>query len=185
MGNFITYHSTTTVDNRVYISSTIATLSSNNTYYWQVRTIDTGLRSSTWTAVQQVYVTANPNPSAAVADYAVSAVGVNQIGLTWTSPGENGNTGNLVNATFTLQYSTDSTYSGWDPNAAPSDVFTVNIATSATAGSAQRYILNGLFPSTTYYSRMWTKDAEGFYSDYSNLVSTTTTSPALFYGIEF
>ena len=58
---FLTYHSTTTNDNGVSLSG-FTQLQSNNTYYWQTRTIDTGLMTSTWTAVQQIYVAGDNTP---------------------------------------------------------------------------------------------------------------------------
>lgn len=93
--------------------------------------------------------------------------------LTWTAPGDNGNTGQATS--YDVRYST-----------APITTDTFAQATAVagvpapqTAGSTESYTVTGLQPATTYFFALKTSDAAGNVSDLSNVVSKTTASIAV------
>ncbi len=99
------------------------------------------------------------------------------IDLTWTSPGEDGSFGTLINSTFTIQYTTDTIFAegnSWSPTAAqPAHVYRLNIATTnITAGSGQGRTITGLISGGTYYFRLWTTDINNNTSSISNGATT-------------
>ncbi|MCX5791690.1 MAG: hypothetical protein NTY45_05640, partial [Elusimicrobia bacterium] len=112
-------------------------------------------------------------PPAAVADLAAGALTAGAVELSWTAPGDEGNTGALDNSTFTVQYST---FAGaaWSTAAAQ-----VNISTTGVnPGTAQHYTLGGLSANTSYYFRLWTKDGQANYSALSNAAMAATLAEA-------
>ncbi|MBK8870461.1 MAG: VCBS repeat-containing protein [Elusimicrobia bacterium] len=76
----------------------------NTTYYFRVKTIDAGLKSSDWSASSSVYaLVASSVPSAVVNLATASVQGDGQVVLTWTAP-LNINAGGT--ASYDLRYST-------------------------------------------------------------------------------
>ncbi len=92
------------------------------------------------------------------------------VNLSWTAPGDDGNTGTATS--YDIRYSTSSINSGNFGSATPID----NAPVPAAAGTAQSVRVDGLSASTTYYFAMKTKDEVPNTSAMSNVVSKTTTS---------
>jgi hypothetical protein len=93
-------------------------------------------------------------PPDAISDLtAIPGTDEGTIRLDWTSPGDDGLTGDL-NGFFRIRVSTDPVPSF----SIPPDVAEVNIATSAATGSAQTYLVNGLEPGATYHFAMLAED---------------------------
>src|SRR5262249_44473574 len=136
LGNFLTYHSTSTNDNGVSIIPSNSLLAAGATFYWQMRTIDTGLMSSTWSAVQQIFVVADSSAPAAVTNLVASSGSATSTAyLSWSAPGDNGNSATL-NGVFLIEYSTFSV--SWSPTV-PTGASSVSISTSNVApGTGQQ-----------------------------------------------
>jgi tetratricopeptide (TPR) repeat protein/N-acetylneuraminic acid mutarotase len=88
--------------------------------------------------------------------------------LTWTSPGDDGNSNTITNGYFRIKASTDTNhvYDLAD--------YTAQIATTASAGSSQSYSLAGLTPNSSHYIRLWTGDEVPNWSSASNSTTTLT-----------
>gem|GEM_PF-4979119 len=96
-----------------------------------------------------------------VADLVASRA--DQLKLTWSSPGEDDETGTLTNGVFRIKVSTDPAYSWSFAD------YTVAITTTATPDEAQAYYIGNLCPDATkYYAHIWTVDAHGNVSINSN-----------------
>ncbi|MDI6641707.1 MAG: fibronectin type III domain-containing protein, partial [Elusimicrobiota bacterium] len=112
----------------------------NTTYYWQVQTIDPGLRRSSW-SVQQL-ILPNQAPGKITDLKARTGSQLAEIALRWIAPGDDNYVGNISNGRFQIKYSTDSSLSTYQ---------LITLSTSATPGSLHSYTLSGLQPLTTYY----------------------------------
>jgi parallel beta-helix repeat protein len=134
----------------------------NATYYWQVRTIDTGLRQSSWTALQSIYV---PNlPPAAVTNLSVQlGMSDSELILSWIGPGDDGWINTIQNAKFKIQKSTYPEVEWSITNAQ------VQLTTAACQPlTLFTYSLAHLLTGVTYYFRVWTVDEVLNWSDISN-----------------
>ncbi len=90
--------------------------------------------------------------------------------LSWTAPGNDGNTGTALS--YDIRYSTSAiTEANWN-----SAISAVNEPAPQEAGTLQTFTVPGLSPTTTYYFAMKTKDIIS-QSALSNVLSVTT--PAL------
>jgi hypothetical protein len=103
---------------------------------------------------------------------AATGAGGGEIALTWTSPGDDGTTGNLAPGVFRIDYSTDNGHS-FTP-----EIFQLQIATNATALSAQSRIVAGLLGNATYYLSVFTGDDIPSFSTASNVASALTRAYA-------
>ncbi|OGS23050.1 MAG: hypothetical protein A2252_07990 [Elusimicrobia bacterium RIFOXYA2_FULL_39_19] len=131
------------------------------TYYWQVATIDTGLRRSTWSVTHSIFIdTITPS---AITDLTVSTgTSVGVVILNWTAPGDDGTSGNIVNGKFNIQYSSH-TGVVWSNDSAQ-----ISISTSCSPLTLQIYTLSALTVEATYYFRIWTADEMPCWSGLSN-----------------
>jgi len=85
--------------------------------------------------------------------------------LTWTSPGDDGKTGNLVNGLYRIDYSdTEKEWKYFD--------YKIEIQTTTPAGVPQSLLIQNLTPSITYYFRIWTSDELRNWSEVSNGATT-------------
>jgi hypothetical protein len=114
-------------------------------------------------------------PSAAVADLTATAATSNSVTLTWTAPGDDGNTGTA--STYDIRYSTTTMTDGnWGSASQCSGETAPKVA-----GSAETFTVTGLSPDTTYYFAMKTADEVPNWSGLSNVPSqkteTTETQP--------
>lgn len=113
-------------------------------------------------------------PPDAISDLAVVSPASNSMYLSWSSPGEDGQLGVLYNSTFTIQYSSSPADASnplfWSTTAAQ-----VAISTTGITPGTQRYFqVTGLLSNTTYYFRVWTKDAFSNYAPLSNGATALT-----------
>jgi predicted nucleotidyltransferase len=111
----------------------------NTTYYWQVRTIDTGLKKSAWSDPQELYI-----PGVRAITDLVASKDL-QIQLNWTAPDANGLpcTGYLVKCSTIGIIDSDAKFvigTTWYQSWAP-----------ATPGTRENKILTGLQPGVTYW----------------------------------
>ena len=139
----------------------------------------TGTVVGTYAWVPGYFVGLDTTPPAAVTLSAVSQQ--SSVLLTWTAPGDDGNTGDLSGARYYIQYST---YAGvtWSTASAQ-----ITITTTTTQGAPQSRLITGLTGGVTYYFRLWTADEVPNLSAPSNTASTwagnappvcTITSPS-------
>ncbi len=107
------------------------------------------------------------------ADYNESALSTSSVVLTWTSPGDDGNSGTA--SVYDIRYSTNPhVKKGWSRSAIMVDVGEGFIP--RPAGTVQSKIISGLSAGTTYYFLIRTKDEANNKSTKSNIVSVTTLS---------
>ena len=129
------------------------------------------------TTIMDVYretmgITPDITSPAKVNDLVASNPTQNSITLTWTAPGDDGNTGTA--AQYDIRYSTSEiTEENW------------NSATQCTgepapkpAGSSETFTVTGLSPNTTYYFALKTADEVPNWSPISNSPSGKTTQVA-------
>ncbi|MBK8576263.1 MAG: VCBS repeat-containing protein [Elusimicrobia bacterium] len=119
----------------------------NTTYYYRVKTIDTGLKESAWSATGSLYAEMASSAPFAVADLLASGqAGQGQIFLTWTAP-MNINAG--ANAAYDVRYSmtgaitNDTEFNNATPVAGE--------PSPGLPGTSQSLVLAGLTPMVTYY----------------------------------
>jgi hypothetical protein len=119
----------------------------NTTYYYRVKTIDTGLKESAWSDTMSLYAAVASSAPFAVADLLASGqAGQGQIFLTWTAP-MNINAG--ANAAYDVRYST----TGAITNDTEFDNATsvAGEPSPGLPGVRQSMVLAGLTPMVTYY----------------------------------
>ncbi|MBI4060561.1 MAG: fibronectin type III domain-containing protein [Elusimicrobia bacterium] len=81
--------------------------------------------------------------------------------LAWSSPGLDGFLGDVVAGFYRIDSSSDPLHV-FDPT-----VFLTEFATNTTPGAPQSYVLTGLLPNTTYYSRIYLSDSRKAVSETS------------------
>ena len=145
----------------------------SKTYYYRVRAYNAAT-NSVYSAVAQATTPAAPGgdttPPAAITDLIVSSISSNRATLSWTAPGDDGNTGTA--ATYDVRYSTNSITTGnW-----ASATQTVGEPAPALAGTAQSFTVTGLLSGRTYYFAIKTSDETNNVSLLSNITSGTTTN---------
>ncbi len=117
--------------------------------------------------------TADGIPPAAVTNLATSSPTSSTITLTWTAPGDDGNTGTATS--YDIRYSTSTIN---DANFA-SATQVPGEPSPAAAGTNQNVTVTGLTPGTTYYFAMKTSDEVPNVSALSNVASGTTTASTI------
>jgi hypothetical protein len=114
-------------------------------------------------------------PPAAVTDLAAGNATADSINLTWTAPGDDGNTGTA--RTYDVRYSTSTiTDANWG-----SATRATGEPSPQVAGTQQSFTVTGLTADTVYYFAMKTADEVPNWSDLSNVAAATTldtTPPA-------
>jgi len=146
--------------------------SEGSTYYWQVRTIDTGFSSSDWSETQNTYVTPI-KPSAVTSLAGTRWTPEDSIKLSWASPGDDGYVNNITGGKFGVKYSTGPSDT-WDTMP-----FYVEWTTNTTPSSPQTRIISGLNDSSTYYFFIKAQDEiEGNWSELSNSATAFTLDTA-------
>ncbi|WP_135555545.1 fibronectin type III domain-containing protein [Paenibacillus cymbidii] len=159
-------------------SMTVTGLSPGTTYYVAMKASDLNYTSPTSTYantsllsnVVSAATTGTPDTTApaAVANLAASNATTVSAKLTWTAPGDDGNTGTATS--YDIRYSSSTITSG---NWASATQVTGEPAPAA-AGASQNMTVSGLSPSTTYYFAMKTSDEVGNTSALSNVATLTT-----------
>ena len=102
-------------------------------------------------------------PPSGIVDLKVSSVTVNSVILTWTSPGDDGTVGNILNGYFRICYSTNDTFTVDDYN--------VEIPTNVSSGEKCSYLIEDLSSGKKYYFAVFTGDEVPNWSVVSNTVS--------------
>lgn len=107
-------------------------------------------------------------PAGVWAGLAASPASPNSVTLTWTAPGDDGNSGTA--STYDVRYSTALITEGnWAAASQASGEPSPQVA-----GSSESYTVTGLTPGTTYYFGIKTGDEVSNWSALSNSVSATT-----------
>ncbi len=94
------------------------------------------------------------------------------VNLTWTSPGDNGNSGNILNGEYRMEYSQDA-----NANWGDSSNYTLQWLTNTTPGSYEVVTLNDLDPGAAYYFWMKTADERPNWSELSVRASSIARLP--------
>ncbi|MFD0673432.1 fibronectin type III domain-containing protein [Cohnella sp. GCM10027633] len=107
---------------------------------------------------------------AAIANLAAGTATSSAIPLTWTAPGDDGNTGTAT--LYDVRYSTSNITSGNWASATQAS----GEPTPGAAGASQSFTLSGLSANTTYYVAIKTRDEASNESALSNVVSKATAA---------
>ncbi len=150
---------------------TVSGLTSDTTYYFAIKTSDEVPNVSALSNVPSA-TTLDVTAPAAVTNLAAGNATSTSLTLTWTAPGDDGNTGTATS--YDVRYSTSTIDEG---NWASATQATGEPAPAA-AGSAESMTVSGLSASTTYYFAIKTSDEVPNTSALSNVASGTTSTPA-------
>jgi len=155
-------------------SKTVTGLSASTTYYFALKTADEVPNWSSISNVPSLATTATPDTTApaAVSDLAASSPSNSAITLTWTSPGDDANSGTAT--TYDLRYSASEITAGNFDSATPVS----DEPTPLVAGTSQSKTVTGLSASTTYYFALKTADEVPNWSSISNVPSLATLTLA-------
>ncbi len=121
-----------------------------------------------------VTVTVLPEtPPANISDLvAVPGTAEGEVKLTWTSPGDDGILGDLVNSKFLIKFSTAQIDTWTDPA-------NIVISTNAIALSSQTYFVQNLEPGVTYYFAILAEDDIGQRNTWSRSGGTNANNFAI------
>jgi len=135
------------------------------TYYWQVRTIDTGLRQSEWSVQQSTYVP-NESPTIPVLLEPINGTATNQLTITFDWTDSTDTVSGVSN--YELQVSTDINFG------------IINYSSAPTVSQAIITLAENL-----YYWRVRAKDNAGNYSNWTSTYSISVdTTPPVSVGFE-
>ncbi len=153
-------------------SFNVTGLSGSTTYYFAIRATDEVPNVG---ALSNVVSRATTTVSDMTAPAAISNVtaptrGATSVNLSWTSPGDDGNTGTATS--YDIRYSTSAITTG---NWASATQVTGKPA-PAVAGTSQSFNVTGLTPATTYYFTIRASDEVPNVSNLSNSLSKATTA---------
>ncbi|OGS21987.1 MAG: hypothetical protein A2252_00395 [Elusimicrobia bacterium RIFOXYA2_FULL_39_19] len=140
------------------------------TFYFRLWARDEGLGN--WSAISNGATNwAYYQLPDAVTDLSASTIkAAYRIRLTWTSTGDDGNTGTVTNGAFRVRYSTFEAVD-WDSPSGWTDQYNqyeIIIATTLAQRRYNEYYANNLTGSVTYYFRLWMKDEGPLWSAISN-----------------
>lgn len=150
-------------------NATWYTLALQNGTTYQVRAVSENINGNTKVLGPYTNCTVNNDFSAPAAISDLTALAGSTDGtvtLQWTAPGDNEASNNIVSGMYKLVVSTGLITAGvFDsvPNS-PQSNYAVQFATAVTAGSAQKLTLTGLYPGTTYFFALKTRDTMGNWS---------------------
>jgi hypothetical protein len=152
-------------------------LSYSATYYWHVRYRDNHKHWSEWSPETPFTTVSSPGDVAvpvAVTDLAAIGSTSNSVTLTWTAPGDDGNSG--AASSYDIRYSTATiTDANWG-----SAIQCNGEPVPKVAGSNETFTIPGLSPDTTYYLSMKTADEVPNWSALSNVaINNTDTADIL------
>lgn len=148
---------------RVYLYN----LPYDTTVYWQVQTIDSGLKRSNWSDVA-VVVTSHP-PAAITTLSAKPGYAKGYVKLTWITPGDNDWDGNIINGQYWIKYSSVGTISDWTNP--PNPTYEITWSTNITPLETHTKMVINLVEGATYYFAIKTADTKGFWSEMSNIAT--------------
>ncbi len=152
---------------------TVSGLSPAATYYFAVKSADVENNvspiSNSADGTTQDVDTVSP---AAVNDLGATAIDANQMTLTWTAPGDDGDTGTAT--AYDLRYATSAII---DEATFAAATRLMAVDAPKTAGSAESFTVTGLVGSTTYWFAIKTADEMPNWSSLSNVLNVTTLPP--------
>lgn len=143
-------------------------LNSNSAYYFAIITADEIPNWSTISNVTSGTTTDETTAPSVIADLTAQNAAETAIELTWTAPGDDGNTGQATE--YEIRYSLTVINDGNWSSAIP----VASQPTPAVAGSAETYLVTDLSSATIYYFAIKTADEVPNWSGLSNLVSLST-----------
>ncbi len=149
-------------------------LMANQTYHYRVRAYNAA-GDSGYSGVAQATTFSAPGPDttapAAVTNLIVIIVASNSVTLSWTAPGDDGNTGTATS--YDVRYRTNAiTSNNWT-----SSTLATGEPAPASAGTTQTFTINGLVANRAYYFALRSSDEVTNMSELS-MVATATTLPA-------
>lgn len=149
---------------------TITGLSANTTYFFAIKTSDEVPNTSAISNVPSGTTSAagDTTAPAAITDLALSGAAASSINLSWTAPGDDGNTDTATS--YDIRYSTSVITEGNFSSATQ----VAGEPTPQTAGTSQSMAVSGLSSNTTYFFAMKTSDEVPNASGLSNVPSATT-----------
>ena len=117
-------------------------------------------------------------PPAQVTNLAVTGTSSGTATLTFTAPGDDGNTGTAT--AYDLRYSTSAITDQYWSDAIPA----ANLPAPLPAGSTETITVTGLDAGTTYYFAVKAMDKAGQFSPVSNIPTAATTIPSLSWSVK-
>lgn len=142
-------------------------LMEKTTYYYRISCLDKGdqgnglfslVLESALSGLQVMYMADTVAPSAVSSITALTGAAEGEVLLQWTSPGNDGSTGNIDGGRFRIEYSTDQAH------VFSYTTYQIGLSTVTSPGSPNERILAGLTNGDTYYIRVWTSDEAGNWS---------------------
>jgi len=133
-------------------------LNEDTTYQFEVNILDESGNESGWTSPVLPVKTRDTTPPAAIADLAADRIGCDEGGLrlTWTTSGDNNNSGTIYGGEFRIQYS--SYVVDWSTAGTAGAQMIVISTSGVTSGENRTLFISGLTGGVTYYFSMWTRD---------------------------
>lgn len=137
-----------------------------------IATDSNGLSGSDSISITVSPFVGDTTPPAAITDLAATNPTSTSITLTWTAPGDDGNSGTA--SQYDIRYSTSNiTESNWG-----SATQCTGEPTPKTAGSSESFVVTGLNSNTKYYFAIKTADEVLNWSGLSNVAIDSTKSPS-------
>ncbi|MBK7142979.1 MAG: fibronectin type III domain-containing protein [bacterium] len=150
-------------------SFVVAGLNPATTYYFAIKTADEAANLSALSNVATKATGAESTPPSAIANLAAPTSGETTVTLTWTAPGDDGNSGTATQ--YDIRYSTTAITAANFGSATQ----VASEPSPKVAGSAETFTVTGLALSSTYYFAIKTADEAANWSGLSNVISKATT----------
>jgi hypothetical protein len=146
-------------------------LKPNTKYYWHVQHMDSRENWSRWSAETSFTTVSSPSdatPPVAVTDLAATTATSSSMTLTWTSPGDDDDTGTA--SSYDIRYSTTAiTDDTWGAATRCNGVPVPKVS-----GSPETFTGTGLSPNTLYFFAIKSADEVANWSGLSNIASKKT-----------
>jgi hypothetical protein len=150
-------------------SLTVTGLKPGTNYYFAVKTADETLHwSGLSNSAMGTTFKGRPSAPAAINDLSISTMSDTVVTLTWTAPGDDGNSGIANN--YDIRYATDAINEATFESA----VLVRGEPSPQPAGTKEYFTVTGLSPDTTYYFAVKTSDEVSFVSGLSNIAGAAT-----------
>ncbi len=153
-------------------SFTVTGLQPSTTYYFAIKTADEVPNWSPLSNIISRTTLAEQTAPGNIADLETATPGLTSMTLTWTAPGDDGNSGTAT--VYDIRYSISAiNEANWNSATQVSGEPTPKVA-----GSTEQFVITGLNQSTTYYFAIKTADEVPNWSGLSNIASGTTGTEA-------
>jgi len=146
------------------LSYVLTGLDAGVTYYFRIWALDEIPNCSDISNGATAYAQIDVTPPDIITDI-IGQSGYNSIRLYWTSTGDDGTKGKIVDGEFQIKYSTLNTLSSYQ---------VITLSTSSLPGEKHYYTVTGLDGDTTYYFRIRVADERGNYSLFSDTITVWT-----------